>query len=153
MQTREGKWLSIYGKVLHQPAVAASETYNTALEHHLYTLLGVRFEPRPALPGDKRPVREIVGVDPSLCRLWSIRRADITRRQRELAREFTRAQGRPPTPVEAVALAQQANLETRQAKHEPRSQAEQRDAWRGQATDLLCSARLGAMIMYPAQNV
>ncbi|GAB3261426.1 MobF family relaxase [Nocardioides dilutus] len=146
VQTREGKWLSIYGRVLHQHVVAASETYNTALEHHLRALLGVRFAPRPTLPGGKRPVREIVGVDPSLCRLWSTRRADITKRQRELARDFTRAQGRPPTPVEAVALAQQANLETRQSKHEPRSEAQQRDAWLRQATDLLGPARLDAMI-------
>ena len=146
VQTREGKWLSIYGRVLHQHVVAASETYNTSLEHHLHSLVGVRFEARPALPGGKRPVREIVGVDPSLCRLWSTRRADITKRQRELARDFTRAQGRPPTPVEAVALAQQANLETRRAKHEPRSEVEQRDAWLRQAADLLGSARLDAMI-------
>ena len=81
-----------------------------------------------------------------LCRLWSTRRADITKRQRELAREFTRAQGRPPTPVEAVALAQQANLETRQAKHEPRSEAEQRGTWLKQATDLLGPTRLDRMI-------
>lgn len=146
VQTREGKWLSIYGRVLHQHVVAASETYNTSLEHHLHSLVGVRFEARPALPGGKRPVREIVGVDPSLCRLWSTRRADIAKRQRELARDFTRAQGRPPTPVEAVALAQQANLETRRAKHEPRSEAEQRAAWLRRTTDLLGSARLDAMI-------
>jgi len=153
VQTREGRWLSIYGRVLHQHTVAASETYNTALEHHLHALLGVRFEPRSATPSDKRPVREIVGVEPGLCRLWSTRRADITKRQRELAHEFTRAQGRPPTPVEAVALAHQANLETRRAKHEPRSEAEQREAWLRQATDLLGTPRLDRMIhaaLHPA---
>jgi hypothetical protein len=32
---------------------------------------------------------------------------------------------RPPTPVEALHLAQQATLETRDAKHEPRSLTEQ----------------------------
>ncbi len=153
VQTREGRWLSIYGRVLHQHTVAASETYNTALEHHLHALLGVRFEPRSAAPSDKRPVREIVGVEPGLCRLWSTRRADITKRQRELAREFTRAQGRPPTSVEAVALAQQANLETRRAKHEPCSEAEQREVWLRQATDLLGTPRLDRMIhaaLHPA---
>jgi len=30
-QTKEGKWLSIYGRVVHQHVVAASETYNTSL--------------------------------------------------------------------------------------------------------------------------
>lgn len=60
-------------------------------------------------------------------------------RQRELTRDFRDAHGRTPTPVEAVALAQQANLETREAKHEQRSLAEQRATWRGQAVDILGS--------------
>jgi conjugative relaxase-like TrwC/TraI family protein len=110
VQTREGKWLSIYGRVLHQHVVAASETYNTALEHHLTAALGVRFAPRPGVRQDKRRVRELEGVDPALCDRWSSRRGDIVKRQRELACEITKAQGRPPTPVEAVALAQQANV-------------------------------------------
>ena len=139
VQTREGKWLSIYGRVLHQHVVAASETYNTVLEHHLTALLGVRFAPRPVVPQDKRPVREIEGVDLALCDRWSSRRGDIVKRQRELAREFTKTQGRPPTPVEAVALAQQANLETREAKHEPRSEAEQRETWLREAIQALGS--------------
>ncbi|MBS45885.1 MAG: DNA primase [Nocardioides sp.] len=58
-------------------------------------------------------------------------------RQRELTRDFRDAHGRTPTPVEAVALAQQANLETREAKHEPRSLAEQRKTWGRQAVDVL----------------
>jgi limonene-1,2-epoxide hydrolase len=45
--------------------------------------------------------------------------------------------GRPPTPVEAVQLAQQATLETRDAKHEPRSLAEQRTTWHTQAAETL----------------
>jgi hypothetical protein len=40
-----------------------------------------------------------------------------------------------------VALAQQANLETREAKHEPRSEAEQRATWRAEAVEVLGSAR------------
>lgn len=43
VQTRQGKWLSIYGTVLHRYGVAVSEAYNTALEHHLVERLGVRF--------------------------------------------------------------------------------------------------------------
>src|SRR5690606_4628670 len=45
--------------------------------------------------------------------------------------------GRTPTTIESLALAQQANLETRPDKHEPRSEAEQRAAWREQATTVL----------------
>ena len=49
VQTLAGRWLSIDGRVLHAAAVAASETYNTALEHHLTSTLGVQFAERPGL--------------------------------------------------------------------------------------------------------
>jgi hypothetical protein len=35
VQTLDGRWLSTDGRVLFKTTVAASETYNTALEHHL----------------------------------------------------------------------------------------------------------------------
>ncbi|MBA2695855.1 MAG: AAA family ATPase, partial [Actinobacteria bacterium] len=68
---------------------------------------------------------------------WSTRRHAIEARQRGLAAAFVAEHGRVPTTVESLALAQQANLETRPAKHEPRSEAEQRQAWRQQATAVL----------------
>jgi conjugative relaxase-like TrwC/TraI family protein len=74
VQTASGKWLSIYGKVLHEHVVAASETYNTALERHLVETLGVTFVERPAGARGKRPVREIEGVSAELCERWSQRR-------------------------------------------------------------------------------
>ncbi|WP_157953107.1 MobF family relaxase [Nocardioides allogilvus] len=141
VQTNEGKWLSIYGRVLHQHVVAASETYNTALERHLATTLGVRFAERPGTEREKRPIREMVGIGGELCVAWSSRRADIVARQRELAREFHETHGRSPTPIETVALAQQANLETRERKNEPRSSADQRRTWRAEAVELLGSER------------
>ena len=137
VQTLDGRWLSIDGRVLFKATVAASETYNTALEQHLRDTLGVRFAERADTDRGKRPVREIVGVDPALNQRWSTRRVLITMRQGELAARFQRDHGRPPTPVEALQLAQQATLETRDAKHEPRSLAEQRTAWHAQAAETL----------------
>jgi conjugative relaxase-like TrwC/TraI family protein len=137
VQTLDGHWLSIDGRVLFKATVAASETYNTALEHHLGDRLGVRFAERTDTDPAKRPVREIVGVDPALNQRWSSRRVLIKHRQGELAARFQRDHGRPPTPVEALQLAQQATLETRDPKHEPRSLAEQRAAWHGQAVEAL----------------
>ena len=64
-------------------------------------------------------MREIVGVDPALNQRWSTRRVLIKDRQGELASRFQRDHRRPPTPVEAMELAQQATLETRDARHEP----------------------------------
>jgi conjugative relaxase-like TrwC/TraI family protein len=139
VQTAGGKWLAIYGRVLYESTVAASETYNTALEHHLSERLGVRFAARPDAQPGKRPVREIVGVDPSLNQEWSKRRRDIDARRRELTDDFQQTHGRPPMPVEAIGLAQQANLDTRDAKHEPRSLAEQRAVWHDEAVSKLGS--------------
>ncbi len=85
VQTLDGRWLSIDGRVLFKATVAASETYNTALEHHLRDRLGVRFADRTDTDPDKRPVREIVGVDPALNQRWSTRRLLIKDRQGELA--------------------------------------------------------------------
>ena len=137
VQTLNGRWLSINGRVLFKATVAASETYNTALERHLSDRLGVRLADRPDADPRKRPVREVVGVHPALMQRWSTRRALIKDRQGELAARFQRDHGRPPTPVEALQLAQQATLETRDAKHEPRSLAEQRASWHKQAAETL----------------
>jgi conjugative relaxase-like TrwC/TraI family protein len=137
VQTIDGRWLSIDGRVLFKANVAASEIYNTALEQHLRDTLGVRFAERPGTDSAKRPIREIVGVDPRLNQRWSTRRAHINTRRGELAVRFQDDHGRPPTSVEALHLAQQATLETRDAKHEPRSIAEQRATWLGEAATVL----------------
>ena len=154
VQTLDGRWLSIDGRVLFKATVAASETYNTALEQHLRDRLGVRFADRPNADPGRRPVREIVGVDPALNERWSARRVLIKVRQGELAARFQRDHGRPPTPIEAVQLAQQATLETRNRKHEPRSLAEQRTTWHAQAAETLGGRQaLRAMItdtLHPA---
>jgi conjugative relaxase-like TrwC/TraI family protein len=145
VQTRQGKWLSIYGTVLHEHVVAASEAYNTALEAHMRENLGVRFVD-VLRPGGKRPVREIAGVNQALCARWSSRRSDIEDRVAELTAEFADQHGRRPTTKESIALAQRANLETRDAKHEPRSEAEQRATWRTQAAELLSERGLDYVI-------
>jgi hypothetical protein len=64
VQTLDGRWLSIDGRVLFKANVAASETYNTALEQHLRDTLGVRFSGRPGTDPTKRPIWEIVASTP-----------------------------------------------------------------------------------------
>jgi conjugative relaxase-like TrwC/TraI family protein len=137
VQTLDGRWLSIDGRILFKATVAASETYNTGLEHHLRDSLGLRFAERPHQDPRKQPVREIVGVHPALNTRWSTRRTAIEARRSVLAADFQTTHGRPPTPVEALQLAQQATLETREAKHQPRSLAEQRAVWFAQAGEVL----------------
>ena len=138
VQTFDGRWLALDGRVLFRAKVSASEHYNTRLEAELTRRLGVRFTDRPGAAG-KRQVREVEGIDPALTKAWSRRRAAIETRRARLAAQFQDDHGRPPTSVEALALAQQATLETRDAKHEPRSEAEQRAVWHDEAVALLGS--------------
>ncbi len=107
-----GRWLALDGRPLHKLTVAASERYNTRLEALLRDTLGVEFTERAGEPG-KRAVREIVEVDERLLTTWSARRLMIDVRRGELAGQFQVRHGRPPGPVEALKLAQQATLETR----------------------------------------
>ena len=137
VQTTSGKWLAIDGRVLFKAHVTASETYNTALEKHLKARLGLVFAERAATDAGKRPIREVVGVDPRLNQRWSTRRVSIEARRSELASAFQAEHGRPPTVIESIHLAQQATLETRDAKHEPRTLTEQRTAWAREATHVL----------------
>lgn len=146
VQTEDGQWLAIDGRVLFKAVVSASETYNTALEKHLRVDLGLRFEERATADARKRPVREVVGVSPELNQRWSARRALIAARQAELTAQFQRDHARPPTSVEAIQLASQATLETRDAKKEPRSLAEQRQTWRQQAGEVLGDEGIARML-------
>jgi len=140
VQTLDGRWRSIDGRILFKATVAASETYNTALERYLATDLGLVFRARPT-PEGKRPVREVAGVDPRLLDRWSTRRKSIRLRASELAEDFQRVHGRTPTAVEMTNLSEQAWQDTRQAKHAPRTLAEQRAAWRRQAEAVLGGAQ------------
>jgi DNA primase catalytic core len=137
VQALDGRWLALDGRFIYKNNVAASERYNTRIETLLVERLGVRFmDCQPTEPG-KRPVREIVGIDGPLPRVWSSRRAAIDARRATLSAAFQADHGRPPTAQEAIHLAQQANLETRQAKHEPRTRREQRATWRAEALSVL----------------
>ena len=130
------RWLALDGQPLHRVTVAASELYNTRLEAHMIESLGVAFVEQSRGRG-KRPVREVDGMSPELMARWSSRRAAIEARTAELAKAFQATHGREPTNTEIIALAQQATLESREAKHEPRSLAEQRHVWRTQAVEAL----------------
>jgi len=65
-----------------------------------------------------------------LLQRWSSPRAAIEARTAELSKQFQATHGREPINVVAIALAQQATLESGEGKPEPRSLAEQRHTWR-----------------------
>lgn len=133
------QWLALDGRPLYQANVSASELYNSRLERHVSGALGIAFAERGDRAEKKRTVREVVGIPQELIDEFSSRRAMIDTRRAELSKQFQVDHGREPDAVEQIKLAQQATLETREAKHEPRSLAEQRQQWRSQATQLLGS--------------
>ncbi|MBN9620073.1 MAG: relaxase domain-containing protein, partial [Actinobacteria bacterium] len=142
VQALDGTWLALDGRTIYKNNVPASERYNTRLETLLTQRLGLRFAERKAdgrTNENSPPIREIEGIDGDLPRHWSKRRAKIELRRAVLSADFQQRHGRPPTTKEAGELGQQATLETRQAKHEPRSHAEQRTAWRAEAITVLGS--------------
>ncbi|KRA37908.1 MULTISPECIES: MobF family relaxase [unclassified Nocardioides] len=137
VQADDGRWLALDGRLLYSAKVSASEHYNTRIEAELVARLGVEFVERAESTGGKLPVREIRGVSTTLTRWWSRRRIAIEARQAEIAAEFQQRFGRPPTAIEAKSLADQATLETREAKHGPKSERDQRETWRAEADGVL----------------
>jgi len=137
VQTLDGHWRALFGRVVFKAATAASERYDTRIEAELVARLGVRFAARGRIDPLKHPIREVVGVDPGLNAFWSSRWADIVVRRAVLAGEFQVNHGRTPNDIELRRLAEQANLETRPVKHSPRSYADQRTTWWAQAETVL----------------
>ncbi|MFF0547254.1 MobF family relaxase [Nocardia thailandica] len=134
----DGRWGAIDGRMIYRYTVACSEMYNTRLEAHLETELGLVFADRGEVAG-KRPIREVVGVDERLVHEWSKRGNAIRRTTDRLAAQFQEDHGREPTALELVDLSQQATLSTRASKHAARSHAEQRATWRADAVAVLGS--------------
>ncbi|MGQ4619887.1 MobF family relaxase, partial [Nocardia sp. R7R-8] len=155
VRTLDGKWRTLDGAAIYQAVVTVSEIYNTRLEHHMEDLVGVEFAERPAGDPAKRPIREIVGVPARLIEAWSRRETAIKARVGELAADFQQRFGREPIPVEMYGLAQRATLETRPAKHQLRSLAEQRANWRTQSLTLLgreSVVQMVAAVLNPQQT-
>jgi conjugative relaxase-like TrwC/TraI family protein len=134
VQTLAGAWMAINGELVYDAKVTLSEVYLTSLTARLralgLTMVAVGRE-------DKRPVYEIAGVDPALNRRWSTRRETITKLTGQLVTEFEDHHERPPTAAEKLDLEQQATLATRESKHPPRAETDQRRTWAAQATRLL----------------
>ena len=138
VQTPDGRWLSLDARMLYRYNVAASEHYNMLLEREVTQRVGGTFAERGDAADGKREIRELVGVPAALNEHFSSRSVMIDARRVQLIAKFRADHGRVPTAVERIQLSQQANLATRQAKHEPMSLAEQRALWQSYP-DEVCS--------------
>ncbi|MGW5922134.1 MobF family relaxase [Nocardia fluminea] len=147
VRTGDELWRTVDAAVVYEALVTASEIYDSRVEHHLETSIGVRFETRPDRDVHQKLVREIIGVPVELIHAWSKRRSAITERLDTLTAAFHTAFGREPSPGEVYQLAERATLETRSSKHLPVSHAEQRDRWEREACALFASATAGEDIV------
>jgi conjugative relaxase-like TrwC/TraI family protein len=141
------RWLALDARPLHAAAVAASERYNTRLEDALARRLGVRFVERAdTVRPDKRSIREIAGVPDQLIKHFSKRRAAIEDRYRELAADYRTSHGHEPPRAAQLKLAQQATLETRDAKEVGTSLADKITAWRAEAEAVIGRRSLAGFV-------
>jgi conjugative relaxase-like TrwC/TraI family protein len=136
VQGLDGKWRALDARVLHSLAVTASEMYNARVENNLRDSLGVAFTDVEREDG-KRSVREIVGVDQALMKRFSQRRSQIDLRLAALIRHYRTDNSKDPSRAVQAKLAEQANLETREAKGIHHSLAELRAQWRKTAHEVL----------------
>ncbi|MEV0334509.1 MobF family relaxase [Nocardia sp. NPDC050717] len=137
VRTRDGKWRTIDSRLFYQAVVTVSEIHDSRLEHYLELAVGWQFEARRDRDVQRVPIREVVGVPLELIHAWSQRATAINTRLDELTADFQARHQREPTPKEVYALAEQATLNTRPAKHLPDSPPQQHARWEDEAADLL----------------
>ncbi|MBS2967112.1 relaxase domain-containing protein, partial [Actinocrinis puniceicyclus] len=149
----DGKWRALDARGLYRMAVAASELYNTRLEHELQARLGLEFEARADTVGGREPVREIKGFPPEVLAYFTRRRAGIEGEYARLVAGFRAVHGRDPSLAAAHALAQQATLSTRSGKKPPRAWSAMRQQWRAELADRFGSGALArVMAVVPARR-
>ncbi|PUB20845.1 DNA primase catalytic core [Promicromonospora sp. AC04] len=145
----DGTWRALDGRVLLSLAVAASERYNTRIEQLLVDRLGVAFHTETRGRG-KQGVREIVGIPKKLREAFSRRRAAIQESYETLRAEYRAKYGHEPESKIAYALAQQANLDTRQAKGTPVGLRDRLPQWHRVAATVLGSSSAVARMLVGA---
>ncbi len=137
----DGTWRSLDSRSIHRSAVAASERYNARIVELMEAEMGVEFEAREPAPG-KQPVMEVVGVSDELVAAFSTRRSDIEVRRDELVQGYRTKHGRSPSKDTEYKLLQQATLETREGKQEPKTLDEIRDGAMDRAAQIVPAAEL-----------
>ncbi|HET8614423.1 MAG TPA: MobF family relaxase, partial [Actinomycetales bacterium] len=137
VQTTDGTWRTLDGRMLFRSTVALSEMYNAVLSDHLTAALGWRWEPicRRHSPV---PKYEVAGVSEALQKEFSQRSAAIEADKQTLIAQFVADHGRQPTDREVLKLRQQATLQTRPAK-QAHCLADLMRTWRERARPLLSS--------------
>lgn len=132
VQGKDGRWLSLDGRMLYAHGVAASEMYNSKISEYIHTDLGLEFV------GNERKGRtiyELAGITPETITAFSSRRNQVAKTFEELEQKYIQEHGYAPNEKARIKLSQQATLATRPHKAEARSLAELNTHWREQVAD------------------
>ncbi|MFI6029451.1 MobF family relaxase [Amycolatopsis magusensis] len=131
------RWTALDGRTILAASVTLSEFYNSRIRD-LAREHGASWTERPAGGFDlKRPTWELDGVTNELLVGFSQRASQVEQDRARRIVAFRRAHGREPTPKEILEISKQAQYGTRDAKQAPRSLADHRRRWRGQAEQMV----------------
>lgn len=134
--TEDGKWRAVDGSTLFRFAVSASQRFNAEVMQRMNTELGLDLVTRQVEQG-KQPVVELAAIPAEVLNMFSSRRTAIEARRDELVAAYRTKYQRMPTAKVMYQLYQQATLDTREGKAEPKSLAEMRAEWRTRTAELL----------------
>ncbi|WP_326504129.1 MobF family relaxase [Rothia nasimurium] len=132
VQGKDGKWLTLDGRMIYSYNVAASELYNSKIAEYIHADLGLEFT------GEKRKGRkiyELEGIDSETIQAFSSRSSSIKKTLEELKAKYIQEHGYAPNDKALIALRQQATLATRPKKEGAHSLAELNEKWRHQVAE------------------
>lgn len=130
VQGKDGRWLSLDGRMIYAYNVAASELYNTRIAQHIHNDLGLEFV------GEERrgkKIYELAGINSETIQTFSSRSTDINKTLAELEAKFIDDHGHAPNDKARIALRQQATLATRPHKEGAHSLQELNQQWQEKA--------------------
>lgn len=145
IQGIDGKWRALDARVLHKAMVSLSEYYDAAFER-LASEAGFTFESRMR-KGNKRSVREIVGVSEELISTFSTRRKAIVEEAHKREQQYRADHGHRPDARAQHQIANEANRATRKHKGHTESLADKIGRWQAQAADLFGPAAIGGQLV------
>ncbi|QOW64939.1 relaxase domain-containing protein (plasmid) [Rothia amarae] len=132
VQGKDGRWLTLDGRMLYAHNVAASELYNSKIAEYIHADLGLEFV------GNERKGRkiyELAGINPETINAFSSRRTQVKKTLAELEKKYIEEHGYAPNEKARIKLSQRATLATRPHKSEARSLAELHDVWTQSVSD------------------
>ncbi|MQY24419.1 MobF family relaxase [Nocardia macrotermitis] len=141
----DGKWSALDARPLFATGVSLSCRYNATIVGKIRRRIGFRFEPRTRRRGTV-PVLEVVGIPDAMITEFS-RTPDIIARTEQLITDYRATHGRNPSTTTQYKLAQQATLETRDAKPVPKALRDMLTEWADRAHDLLGDGRSGVQFI------